>query len=181
MGKKRQGDYKGRIPKYLSRVYIENGECKILVGKDGLVAVCDIEDYELVVGHHWYYGGPKGREHIHSNKAGVLARVVLGYTGDLLVDHADNNPLNNHKNNLRLATRSQNSWNQKKTSHIRTSKYKGVLFSATRDKPSRWCARICKDKVSRHLGYFMTEQEAARAYNKAAQELFGEFALLNAV
>lgn len=49
-------------------------------------------------------------------------------------------------------------------------KYKGVSFKKNRNK---FTARICIDKEI-HLGYFLTEEEAAQAYDKHALEIFGK-------
>ena len=38
-----------------------------------------------------------------------------------------------------------------------------------------------KDKKRYHLGYFKTEEEAAKAYNEKAKELHQNFAILNIV
>lgn len=91
-----------------------------------------------------------------------------------IVDHRDHEGLNNTRTNLRLATRSQNSCNNKKT-RGRSSKYKGV----SRDKRGYWRAKIHFKGKHIFLGYFDNEIDAARAYDKAAKELHGEFAVLN--
>lgn len=91
------------------------------------------------------------------------------------VDHRDGNPLNNSLSNLRLATRSQNCINAPKPRN-NTSGYKGVTFS---QRIGKWEARIGYKWDRKHLGYYSTAEEAAKAYNKAAVELFGEFAQLN--
>lgn len=91
--------------------------------------------------------------------------------------HIDDNRLNNRRANLRLATRQQSCWRQRARSD-NTSGYRGVYFS--KDK-QRWYARITIEQKYRHLGYFATAAEAARAYNTAAQAAFGEFARLNPV
>ncbi len=57
-----------------------------------------------------------------------------------------------------------------------TSGYKGVsLFG----RDSKWKAQIQVDGKKRHLGYFDDKIEAAKAYDRAALELHGEFAVLN--
>ena len=97
--------------------------------------------------------------------------------GSLLVDHIDQNRLNNNPCNLRLATHQQQQCNKtaKKNS---TSNYKGVSWH----KPlSKWRASICVNKKRMHIGYYLTEKEAALAYNKKAEELHGPFAFLNHV
>lgn len=97
--------------------------------------------------------------------------------GNSTVDHIDQNPSNNNPCNLRLATHQQQQCNKtsKKNS---TSNYKGVSWH----KPlSKWRASICVNKKRMHIGYYLTEKEAALAYNKKAQELHGSFAFLNHV
>jgi AP2-like factor, euAP2 lineage len=58
--------------------------------------------------------------------------------------------------------------------------YKGVIYikNKTMDK-WRACIKINGKRIS--LGRYLTEKEAAIAYNKKAIELFGEFACLNSI
>jgi hypothetical protein len=58
----------------------------------------------------------------------------------------------------------------------KSSQYVGVNFHKRHQK---WCANICYDKKLRYLGSFSSEEDAARAYDKKALELFGENANLN--
>jgi hypothetical protein len=57
-----------------------------------------------------------------------------------------------------------------------SSKYIGVCWHI-RDK--RWYASIKVGYKSLHLGSFLEEEAAARAYDKKANEVFGEFARRN--
>ena len=77
--------------------------------------------------------------------------------------------------NLRLATRSQN---QANVDPPRTNKsgYKGVCFD---EHEQSWKATIGIAGRTKNLGRFKTPEEAARAYDIAAVELFGEFARPN--
>lgn len=59
-----------------------------------------------------------------------------------------------------------------------TSKYRGVLFHK---RTKKWQASIQRNKKRTHLGYFDVEEEAAKAYNKKAVELYSERAKLNQV
>jgi ATP-dependent DNA ligase len=91
------------------------------------------------------------------------------------VDHKNGNKLDCRKSNLRLCTTSENIANtQKRVTN--TSGYKGVMFFK-RDK--NWHAQITKDYEKIHIGYFDSAKDAAKAYDKKAKELFGEFAVLN--
>ena len=94
-------------------------------------------------------------------------------TGWPFVDHRNGNALDNRRANLREATRSQNSANRRVP---RTNKcgLKGVRFEA-----KRWRADIKVGGTSRYLGRFDTAEDAARAYDVAAREAWGEFAALN--
>lgn len=104
-----------------------------------------------------------------------------GYLPKFL-DHIDGDGLNNNINNLREATNQENAMNMKKPkSHNgkpTSSKYKGVDLDKRRNK---WRSRIMIDGKSKHLGYYKSEIEAARDYNKAATEVFGKFVKLNEI
>jgi len=100
----------------------------------------------------------------------------MKYRGELVVDHINGNGLDNRKANLRLATRRQNQFNRRQRCDAVLSKYKGVTF---RKKTNKWLVRIgyCGRRIN--LGLFDNETDAAKAYDEAAKELFGEFAALN--
>ncbi len=91
------------------------------------------------------------------------------------VDHVNGNKADNRIANLRRANRSQNMANCGKKSH-NTSGVKGVYWDKVRGK---FVAEIKSDAKRHHLGRFDSLEEASDAYNKAAMELHGEFALLN--
>ena len=91
------------------------------------------------------------------------------------VDHVDNDKTNNNHENLRWATKSENSMNMKK--HVDgSSAYKGVSWHK---KANKWSGQIRVGNVKHHLGLFVNEREAAEAYNTAAVEHYKEFAKLN--
>lgn len=91
------------------------------------------------------------------------------------IDHRDGNGCNNRRSNLRFATKSENGMNQRKRENT-SSIYKGVYFH----KPSgKWLAHIMINGKSIHLGYFVDEIDAAKAYDAKAIVLFKEFTNLN--
>lgn len=102
-----------------------------------------------------------------------------GYSPEFL-DHIDGNPLNNSINNLREATNQENGMNRKKNKSINGKPTSSIYKGVTRAKHAKkWTAQIQIDGKSKYLGSFISEIEAAKAYNRAAIKLFGEFAKLN--
>ncbi len=93
--------------------------------------------------------------------------------GALSLDHIDGNTRNNRIENLRLATQGQNIANSGARCTKTSSRHKGVYFRKNRN---RWFAAIVTNYVSRYLGSYGTEQEAACAYQAAAETAQGEFA-----
>lgn len=103
----------------------------------------------------------------------LMHRVITNAPDDMEVDHWDNDGLNNQDHNLRVCTLPQNRHNRAKQSN-NTSGYKGVI----RYKGGwRWQLRINGKRLFSHK--FTTAEEAARSYDQAARQYFGEFAILN--
>ena len=94
------------------------------------------------------------------------------------VDHINRNKLDNQVCNLRYVTRSQNNINRSKPIRKRTtsSQYKGVSLVK---KTGKWKAQINIDGKNVYIGLFISEQEAAMAYDLKAQEVHSKFAVLN--
>ncbi len=104
-----------------------------------------------------------------------LQREIMNAPKGLLVDHRNNNPLDNRRENLRLATHSQNMCNRRKRKNT-TSRFNGVSFNK---KYKKWCAQISYNRKQIWLGRFDSELDAAHAYDVAAKKYHKEFARLN--
>jgi hypothetical protein len=88
------------------------------------------------------------------------------------IDHINGNPSDNRLENLRLATRSENRCNSKKP-RTNTSGLKGAFWNK---KTQKWKAQIRILGRQKHLGYFLTAEEAHAAYLAAANIYHGAFA-----
>jgi len=124
--------------------------------------------------HIWY--AIRFKQIAGRRKGYYMHREILGLTNPILRgDHKDGNGLNNQENNLRIATPGQNMANRRK--RVRgSSKFKGVTWFK---RQSEWRASIQVRRRYIYIGAFDMEEDAARAYDKAAQRHFGEFAFLN--
>jgi len=91
------------------------------------------------------------------------------------IDHINKDGLDNRLCNIRVCTNQQNQMNRGKQKN-NTSGYKGVSW-VNRDE--KWKAHIRYDGETIYLGYFDSKEDAARAYDKKAKELYGKFAVLN--
>jgi hypothetical protein len=138
------------------------------------VALVDAEDYERVSQFKWGAIQKKHLWYAHCGWANIyMHQLVFGpHTHE--IDHKNGNGLDNRKANLREATRSQQTANARKTSKPTSSVYKGVVRCR-----GAWRAQIQPDGKCIYLGSFQSEEEAARAYDDAAREVFGEFANTN--
>ena len=107
-----------------------------------------------------------------------MHRIVANAQPGQIVDHIDRNPLNNQEANLRICTNAQNCANRPSQRNNGTSRYKGVSWHRQR---RRWQAQIQVLGRQMHLGDYLSEIEAASAYNDAAHLHFGDFAYLNPI
>ena len=148
---------------------------------NGDIALVDKEDYEKLnkwkwkVNNHGYVcrsaHPPGSRKTINI----YMHRFIINPPDGLVVDHVNRNPLDNRRCNLRLATRSQNQGNRKMQKNNKSG-YHGVNYSKMMGK---WRAEIKTYDKRRHLGFYGNIEDAAKAYDDAAIEYFGEFARLN--
>ena len=98
----------------------------------------------------------------------LVAMAFLGHKPDgykIVVDHIDNNKLNNHVSNLQLISNRENTSKDKKNG---TSKYTGVTWYNASNK---WLAQIAINSKKKNLGLFETEDEAHETYQKALKML----------
>jgi hypothetical protein len=105
-----------------------------------------------------------------------LENILDDLSNPLEVDHVNRNPLDNRLCNLRICTRSQNQAYTTKRPN-KTSQYKGVYKRNRIKKP--YLVQIRIDGKKQNIGSFSNEIEAARAYDKVAKEVYGDFAFLN--
>ena len=105
-----------------------------------------------------------------------MHQMILEVPKGMVVDHINNDTMDNRNANLRPATRAQNSRNRKKISRQCSSKYKGVWWHKS---SLKWGATVVFEKKKIHLGIFNNEIDAAKAYDEAAKKYHGEFACLN--
>lgn len=146
----------------------------ILLSQEKITLVDD-EDYEWLNQWKWFYHnyGYAVRIDKHTHRLVLMHREIIKTPKNMKTDHHDGNGLNNQKINLRICTNSENMCNRGKTKY-NLSGFKGVTKQGT-----RWRAAIEINQKTKKLGCFSTPEDAAHAYDKAAQELHGEFAKTN--
>lgn len=142
------------------------------------IVLVDDGDWEFVTRLGWWpvahintmyalASRPRGSGNVYLHREIIRARV----TED--VDHINGNGLDNRRENLRLCTSLQNSFNTKARGG--TSMFKGVFKHGD----DNWSATITVNKKSHYLGRFNDEAIAALAYDEAARRLQGDFARPN--
>lgn len=149
----------------------------------GYIALIDEIDGDLAQ-YRWYatsgrclYAGRninKNGVHANVNMHRIVMERILGRTpcSQEFVDHIDRNGLNNCRTNLRLATPSQNLYNQKRR-RDNTSGCKGIYWNKQNKK---WDVRIHVNSERIYLGFYDDLNEAKEVYRQAALKYHGEFA-----
>lgn len=148
----------------------------------GLIAVVDEADFESLSAFKWnacpcgpnFYARRNTR--INGKHGSVyMHRQIMSAPRGVEVDHVNHNSLDNRRDNLRLATRAQNSANVSRLAK-NSSGFKGVHWN---EEKRAWCATITHNKKRVFLGLFKDKQDAAKAYDEAALVYHGAFASTN--
>ena len=153
---------------------------KSILLSTGKRTVVDNEDFLKFSKFSWTAanGYPARYIYIDGKKTCVyLHREIVRCVKEKVVDHINGNKLDNRKSNLRVCSQSENLMN-KGLIRTNTVGYKGVYWHK---KGKKWMSAIGHLGKQVYIGLFPSKTTAARAYNKKAIELFGEFARLNPV
>ncbi len=139
-------------------------------------------DYPMIMDYKWYlnsngYPYTFGKGSINFGKRGKTLhkflfrkqRIEKGY----VIDHINRNKLDNRRENLRIITQKENSYNRTKNSNSNNT-YKGVKL----DKKTlgTYKAIVTKDNIKYEIKDIPDEESAAKIYDMMAEELFGEYA-----
>ena len=156
----------------------------ILPLSKGAFTVVDDDDYEACTEFKWSLAECSGKFYAKRQwvdatlgTPGVCCSVYLHrfLTKWSFVDHLNGISLDNRRSNLRPATATQNAQNRDGLEGTRSG-FKGVFWHAA---SQSWNARITADRRTHSLRYYSNPEEAARAYDRAALRLHGEFARTN--
>jgi len=147
-----------------------------LTGKLGenKFAIVDTLDAERTKRHTWWLSKGRNTNYAWTRINGKQVRLhqfIYGVQQGKIIDHIDGNGLNNSKANLRHVTSSQNLCGQKARG---SSSFKGVTWNK---KEEKWY--VFGNNENRYLGSFISEHDAAKAYDEYAKKEYGEFARLN--
>lgn len=96
-----------------------------------------------------------------------IHRIIMAAKPGEVVDHINGNPLDNRRNNLRVTTQAKNNQNARKRRKDCTSRFKGVCALPS----GKWKSQIQVGGRKMSLGTFLTELEAARAYDDAVRRM----------
>lgn len=154
-------------------------------GKDH--AKIDEEDFEKVSNHSWRTVTAKsGRQTVVTTVAtekgprmlSLGAFLMKPEKGQMVYPRRFMNGFDYRKENLIVCSMKERQRILPKNRAEGTSQYKGVSWYP---KNKCWRAGIRVDGKSIHLGFFQTEEDAAKAYNEAAKKHFGEHAYQNQI
>lgn len=145
----------------------------------------DDEDYEELMQYNWhaykhrntYYAIRNVELYPGARTTVKMHRQIMRALPGEIIDHKNGKGLDCQRENLRIATSSQNAAN-KRAMVGSTSRFKGVSWHKQHGK---WYSCIYSKDKKKHvfIGLYDDEAEAAKAYDRKAIELFGEFAKLN--
>lgn len=123
--------------------------------------VVDKEDMHIIRAHNWNVVKRGPKRYVYSRCINKYLHRLIMLEPPLTIDHIDGNPLNNSKSNLRAVSHKDNMQNRIKSKQW-SSEFYGVCWAKHANK---WRVTVTLNGQLTHLGYFVSELEAAKAYN----------------
>ena len=136
--------------------------------------IVDDDKYHDLIRYKWYLSDNYVKGTIGNKHVQVHVYLMAPKKGEI-VDHINKNPRDNRLCNLRISNNVNNTHNKTKKSNC-SSNFYGVSF---RKECNKFKAYIVKDGKNYYIGLFITELDAALAYNTKAKELYKSGANLN--
>ena len=144
----------------------------LIISSKGVDHICqyDVSDQELIEKYRWHLNGQGYAVSRIQGKQVMMHRLIMGVVDrpDIEVDHIFHNKLDNRRSMIRTCTRAENNRNRIKKRGY--SKFKGVYRENY-----LWHSQICINQKVLNLGRYRSEVTAAKAYDRAARDLFGDF------
>lgn len=142
--------------------------------KHGYVALVDDADYERVALHKWRpYFNSAGAAYAGTVLPGQvyisMHRMLTDAPAGMVVDHVNGNPLDNRRENLRVCTREQNLWNQRRK--VGANEHRGVYRVAN----GKFEVKLQANGKRHNAGRFESYAEACEAAQRLAAQIYGEF------
>lgn len=167
------------IPESRRPYWSDEHQCYLVPLTRGHFAKVDAEDIPVVEGRLWR--AAKWRSGWYAvrsvNRSTIpMHRAIMHPLEVMVVDHINGNGLDNRRDNLRIATASQNLMNRRGAQAGNRSGYIGVHWHKATGK---WRAAVKTAGASVDVGFFEDKEAAAHARDSAAIEMHGEFASLN--
>ncbi len=145
-----------------------------LILSNGMVALIDDDLVAYLSRWNWCYDGRYAMRMaaVDRQKYKIYLHSVINQTPPVFdTDHINGNKLDNRGINLRSITRGFNNFNKPKQLGDYSSKYKGVIWDKQKRK---WRSNIKTNGKVKHLGFFVNEEDAAKAYDVALREKIKE-------
>jgi len=153
----------------------QSGDIRFISLTQGKFAIVDAADYEWLSKYNWLAMTSYNTTYAFRKENGkviLMHREIMKPRKGQVVDHINRNGADNRRSNLRNCSNRQNVCNAGPRGG--TSQYRGVCRHGT-----KWSADIGHLSVRVHIGLFVEEIEAARAHDRKAIELHGQYAYLN--
>lgn len=132
-------------------------------------ALVDDDLFDELNKSSWSVGNTGYARCTKDGKQLLMHNLVLPALDGMMVDHINQNKLDNRRDNLRLVTKSQNMQNQPKT-RANTSGHKGVYYLKSGTRKNRWFAKLVVEGKVYQSPYVATKEEAAKLYEELADQ-----------
>jgi hypothetical protein len=166
-----------RDPSYrLPPVEPATGDIRFIPLTQGKFAIVDTADYEWLGKYHWNAMTSDNTTYAFRKENGkviFMHREIMKPRKGQVVDHINHNGADNRRSNMRNCSKRENACNGRARRNS-SSQYRGVCRHG-----NGWSAEVGYLRAHVHVGSYAEEIEAARARDRMAIQLHGQYAYLN--